>query len=104
MRTRTYENPDLIFGSIKTVPTPGLVMKNPGARGRKVVLLRCLDKPRRRGGQFHKIRRVQALREKIREAHLRSRCAAGEQQPVRIGKTCGNDYFEPRVQGPDEHR
>src|SRR5260370_9960293 len=104
MRARTYEDPDLFFRAVKFVPALDFLIKKPCARRREVVLLGCLDKPRSGGGQFHKIRIVQSLREYVGEAHLRPWIAAGKEQPVRIGKTRRNDNLEPRVQGPDECR
>src|SRR6266481_5783430 len=104
MRTSANEDPDLFFCAVKFVPALASLIKELGAWRRKVVLLGCLDKPRSRGGQFHEIRIIQSLCEYVGKAHLCPRIAAGKEQPVRIRKTCRNDYLEPRVQGPDECR
>src|SRR5260370_15074243 len=104
MRARTYEDPDLFYRAVKFVPALDFLIQEPGAGRRKVVLLGCLDKPWSRRGQFHEIRIIQSLREYVGEAHLRPGIAASKQQSVRIGKTCRNDYLEPRVQCPDECR
>ena len=91
VRARPDEESDLVLRPVNAVPMAGFLVNHPSARGREVVILGFLNQPGRGRGDFHKIRHIEPVGQKLGKRHFRIGVRAGKEQLVGIGIAGRND-------------